>query len=79
MLLDWEIWFDCHFSPILAKWLKDKTDWNVKSAYVLKIHATDDHLIYEKAKKAGKVIIISKDSDLANIVLQKVLHQNSLS
>ena len=26
---DWEIWLDNHVSPIIAKWLKEKTGLNI--------------------------------------------------
>ena len=71
MLPDWEIWLDAHLSPIIAKWLKDKTSWNVKSAFVLDLYSLNDHQIYEKAKAHGNIILLSKDSDLVDIILQK--------
>ena len=51
---DWEIWLDAHLSPIIAKWLKDKTSWVIKSAFVLKLSSLNDYQIYEKAKAHGK-------------------------
>src|SRR5579875_2105103 len=68
MQLDWEIWLDNHISSIIAKWLKDKTGWNIKSSYILQLHHLKDYEIYQKAKQAGKVILISKDSDLDEII-----------
>jgi predicted nuclease of predicted toxin-antitoxin system len=71
MQLDWEIWLDAQLSPIIAKWLKDKTGWNIKSAFVLKLFSLNDYQIYEKAKSHGNIILLSKDSDLIDIILQK--------
>lgn len=68
MLHEWEIWLDNHISPVIAKWLKDKTGLDVKSSYVLQLNNLTDLEIYSKAKKAGKVILISKDSDLDEII-----------
>ncbi len=68
MLHDWEIWLDNHISPIIAKWLKDKTGLEVKSSYVLQLSNLTDQEIYLKAKKAGKIIFISKNSDLDEII-----------
>lgn len=65
---DWEIWLDNHISPIIAKWLKEKTGLEVKSSYVLKFDQLKDVEIYSKAKKTGKIILISKDSDLDKII-----------
>ena len=68
MQLEWEIWLDNHISPIIAKWLSEKKGWNVKSAFVLQIQSLKDYEIYLKAKAAGKIILISKDSDLDEII-----------
>ena len=65
---DWEIWLDNHLSRIIAKWLKEKTEMEVKSSYVLKFDHLNDFEIYSRAKKAGKIILISKDSDLDKII-----------
>jgi predicted nuclease of predicted toxin-antitoxin system len=71
MQLDWEIWLDAQLSPIIAKWMKDKTGWNIKSAFTLNLYELNDYQIYEKAKAAGNIILVSKDSDLIDIILQK--------
>jgi len=65
---DWEIWLDNHISPIVAKWLKEALGLEVKSAYTLQLASLKDFEIYKKAKDYGKVIIVSKDSDLDQIV-----------
>jgi len=65
---DWEIWLDNHISPAIAKWLKEKTGREVKSSYVLELTNLTDREIYLKAKKAGRIILISKDSDLDEII-----------
>ena len=65
---DWEVWLDNHISPIIAKWLRDKTGFTVKSSYTLKLYNLSDFDIYLKAKKSGNIILISKDSDLVDII-----------
>ncbi len=42
-------------SPIIAKWLREKTGLEVKSSYFLKFDHLKDLEIYSKAKKAGKI------------------------
>lgn len=54
--------------PIIAKWLKEKSSFNVKFTYKLKLYNLSDHDIYLKAKNSGNVILISKDSDLDEII-----------
>ena len=68
MQLDWEIWLDNHISPIIAKWLKDEFKCEVKSSYTLQMENLNDFEIYTKAGNYGNVIIISKDSDLGEII-----------
>jgi predicted nuclease of predicted toxin-antitoxin system len=66
--LDWEIWLDCNLSPAIAKWMKEDTGWDVKSAYSLQLYHLTDAEIYQKAKAAGKVIPISKDADFPEFI-----------
>jgi predicted nuclease of predicted toxin-antitoxin system len=66
--LDWEFWLDCHLSPIVAKWLSDETGYVFKSAYVLALHGLNDIEIYELAKKNSNVILVSKDSDIPDLI-----------
>ena len=66
--LNWEFWLDCHLSSIIAKWLNEKTGYVFKSAYILNLHGLDDLEIYELAKKAGNIILISKDSDIPDLI-----------
>jgi len=66
--LDWEFWLDCHLSPIIAKWLKEETGYNFKSSYILNLYDLTDIGIYEKAKANSKVILISKDSDITDLI-----------
>ena len=69
MLPDWEIWLDNNIASIIGKWLKDDFDLLIKSSYSLQIKTMSDHRdVYLKAKKAGNVIIISKDSDMVDII-----------
>lgn len=65
---NWESWLNNHISPIIAKWLKEKTGFEVKSSYVLKFEHLKDIEIYSIAKKASNIILISKDSDLDKII-----------
>lgn len=65
---DWEIWLDNHLSPIIAKWLKEKFDLRIKSAFILQTQTLSDFEFYKKAKEVDNVIIITKDSDLEELV-----------
>jgi predicted nuclease of predicted toxin-antitoxin system len=65
----WIFWLDNHFSPAIAKWINERTDYFSKSSYSLDLKHLTDIEIYEKAKKEGDVILISKDSDLLQLIL----------
>lgn len=66
--LDREFWLDCHLSPVIAKWLNEETGYIFKSAYIQKLHGLTDIEIYELAKKSSNVILISKDSDIPDLI-----------
>ena len=69
MLPDFEIWLDNHLSPIIAKWLSEELNLVVKSSYTLDTWVLNDNEIYLKAKKSKIIIIIiSKDTDLDQII-----------
>jgi predicted nuclease of predicted toxin-antitoxin system len=65
---EWEIWLDNQISPIIAKWLSEQTGFKVISGYKLGLNNLSDQEIYSKAKKSGNIILISKDSDLDEII-----------
>lgn len=65
---NWEIWLDNNVASIIGKWLKDDFNLVVKSAYTLQTKTMSDIEFYNKAKKAGNVIIISKDSDILDLI-----------
>lgn len=65
---EWEIWLDTHISPAIAKWIKDHTGIQTKSAYVLEFHTLPDNEIYRRAKEYGNVILISKDADFPELI-----------
>lgn len=68
MQLNWEIWLDSNISPIIAKWMKDETGWNVRSSFSLELYNLDDLEIYTKAKAHEEVILISKDTDFPDLI-----------
>ncbi len=62
------IWLDTHISSIIAKWLQDDFGYVCKSSFILSLHGLEDIEIYNKAKAAGNVILLTKDSDFPLIV-----------
>lgn len=65
---DWEIWLDTQLSPAIAKWMADFTGLTVKSSYTLQINQLSDAAIYQMAKTAGNIILVSKDADFPELI-----------
>jgi predicted nuclease of predicted toxin-antitoxin system len=65
---DWELWLDTHISPAIAKWMAEYTGFAVKSSYSLSLHHLTDIEIYNRAKTSGNIIIVSKDTDFAELI-----------
>ena len=70
MLPDWEIWLDNQLSSILAKWMYEECQLVVKSAFILQIREKTDSEIFKMAKATGNVILITKDADFTQLILQ---------
>jgi predicted nuclease of predicted toxin-antitoxin system len=68
---DWEVWLDTNISPIIAKWINDYTEIPAKSSYTLSLHSMSDNEIYTLAKNQGNIILVSKDSDFAELISRK--------
>lgn len=65
----WIFWLGNYFSPIIAKWINERTHFFCQSSYSLNLKILNNSAIYEKAKKEGNIILISKDSDLPQLIL----------
>src|ERR1700761_2507717 len=64
----WEIWLDTQLSSVIAKWMAEHTGFTVKSSYSLQHHKLKDLEIYDKAKAAGNIILVSKDADFPELI-----------
>ena len=67
---EWEIWLDNQLSSSLAKIMQSELKIIVKSAFILKSAKLSDKEIFDKAKKNGSIIIITKDADFPSLVTQ---------
>lgn len=67
---DWEFWLDAQLSPAIAKWLSEDFGRTVKSSYTLQFSSTSDKEIFRRAKEAGRVILVTKDFDFAELLNQ---------
>ena len=65
---DWEIWLDHNLSPIIARCMSEDFGMTVKSSYALQIQNLTDFELYRLARNHGKVVVLTKDADLAEIV-----------
>ena len=66
-----EIWVDAQLSPRIAKWICDVFNLNCLHIRELGLRDSSDIEIFEKAKKTGDIIIITKDSDFLNLIINK--------
>ena len=68
MQYSWEIWVDTNISPIIAKWIFEHTGYTAKSSYSLNLHQMQDVEIFNLARNAGNVILLSKDADFPDLI-----------
>lgn len=63
------IWIDAQLSPQLAQWIVDTFNLPCKAVRDLGLRDADDYIIFMEAKKAD-AIILTKDSDFRNLLMQ---------
>lgn len=64
-------WVDAQLPPSLAPWLNETFAVEAKSLRFLGLRDAEDGHIFTIAKQANDVVIISKDSDFVELVLQQ--------
>lgn len=64
----WELWLDTQLSPIIAKWIAERTGYITKSSYSLNLNGLTDSTIYHMARAKGNVILVSKDADFPELI-----------
>ena len=64
------VWLDAQLPPALAPWLVDNFGVDCRAVRDLGLRDADDHTIFQAARAAGDVIILSKDSDFVDLVLR---------
>jgi predicted nuclease of predicted toxin-antitoxin system len=63
-------WLDAHLDPDLAAWLGATFGVIAKSLDELGLRDAEDDELFETAKKFGKIVIVTKDYDLVDLVLR---------
>ena len=61
------IWVDAHLSPALARWIADEFGHPAQALRDLGLRNAKDRPIFEAAREA-KVVVLTKDSDFADLV-----------
>lgn len=64
-------WVDAQLPPNLAPWLTETFAVEAQSLRFLGLRDAEDRHIFSLAKQADEVVIISKDSDFVELVLQQ--------
>jgi predicted nuclease of predicted toxin-antitoxin system len=64
-------WIDAQLPPGLAPWLTKTFGVEAKSLRFLGLQYAEDPEIYNCARAAGEVVLISKDSDFVELVAQQ--------
>ena len=64
-------WVDAQLPPSLAPWLSGQFGVEAQSLRFLGLHDAEDGRIFELARAAGEVILISKDSDFVELITQR--------
>jgi predicted nuclease of predicted toxin-antitoxin system len=62
------IWLDAHLNPRLAAWLTSRFAVVGKTLKEVGLFTADDHVIFDAARSAGDVVIMTKDADFAQLV-----------
>ncbi|HEY7118978.1 MAG TPA: DUF5615 family PIN-like protein [Tepidisphaeraceae bacterium] len=61
-------WLDAHLQPELASWLGARFKVVAKTLREIGLRDEDDVVVYEAAKRFGQVVIMTKDSDFADLI-----------
>ncbi len=65
-------WVDANLPPLgLATWLHEHFNVQAYHLFNFDMLTTSDEDIFAKAKKLGNIIIITKDEDFADLVIQR--------
>jgi predicted nuclease of predicted toxin-antitoxin system len=64
-------WVDAQLPPSLAPWLTEMFGASAQSMRLLGLRDAEDLQIFEAAKQAGDTVIISKDSDFIELIVQR--------
>ena len=65
-----KVWLDAQLPPALAPWLDAAFGIACQAVRDLGLRDADDQTIFQLARDAGDVVILSKDSDFVDLVLR---------
>src|SRR3954454_19064976 len=61
-------WLDAHLDPELTLWLGRRFEITAKALRDIGLRDADDIDLYQAAKRFGKAVIVTKDSDFVELV-----------
>lgn len=62
------LWLDAHLDPKLAPWLGATFGVTASTLKEIGLREADDQDLFDAARRFGKIVIVSKDGDFADIV-----------
>ena len=65
------IWVDAQLSPAIAVWISNEFSIDTKALREIGLRDADDEDIFESARRAGDVILLSKDIDFVKLIESK--------
>ncbi len=64
-------WIDAQLSPKLAEWLGSRFHVTAKNLREIGLRSATDVELFEAARRFHEIVIVSKDSDFADLVTQR--------
>lgn len=65
-----KIWLDAQLPPALAPWIRSTFGVTCSAVRDLGLRDAEDQAIFDAARAAGDVVVLSKDSDFIELVLR---------
>jgi predicted nuclease of predicted toxin-antitoxin system len=64
-------WIDAQLDPVLAEWLGSQFKVVAKTVIELGLRDAADTVLFDAARRFSEIVIVSKDSDFADLVIQR--------
>jgi predicted nuclease of predicted toxin-antitoxin system len=65
---DLTFWLDAHLRPDLADWIGSRFNVIAKSLREIDLNEAKDPVIFDAARRFGKIVVVTKDEDFVELV-----------